>query len=158
MVGPDLKARPELTELTLRLASEGMHVTIETAGELFVPGLACDLMSISPKLANSRPAEAVLVASHERQRVDIDALAALIRTYQCQLKFVVETAADIVEIRGLVDHLPPVSSDRILLMPQAKTREELLARAPVVAEWCRETGYRFGHRLHVLLWGDRRGV
>lgn len=158
MVGPDLKARHGLAELTRRLASGGMHVTIETAGGLFVPDLACDLMSISPKLANSVPAEPALAALHERLRVDIEAMATLIHAYPCQLKFVVETAADVGQIRSLMDRLPPVPSDRVLLMPQAGTTEQLLASAPVVAQWCRETGYRFGHRLHVLLWGGRRGV
>jgi len=158
MVGPDLAARDGLAGLTHRLRTEGMHVTIETAGGLFVPDLACDLMSISPKMANSVPSEPALAASHERQRLDVEALAALIQAYPSQLKFVVETADDVREVRLLVDRLPPVPSDRILLMPQARTREEFLAGAAAIADLCVETGYRFGHRLHVLLWGDRRGV
>ena len=158
LVGPDRGARPGLAELTQRLGAEAMHVTIETAGGLFVPDLTCDLMSISPKLANSMPSEPALVASHERQRPNPDALAALIRTYSCQLKFVVEAAEDIGEIRRLLDGLPSVPPERILLMPQARTRDELLARAPGIAPLCRDTGFRFGHRLHVLLWSDRRGV
>lgn len=158
MVGPDLAARPGLAELTHRLAAGGMHVTIETAGALFVSGLECDLMSISPKLCNSSPTELALAESHERGRFDSDALTALIRAYPCQLKFVVETADDVREIRTLIDRLPPVPSDRVLLMPQARTAEELRARASAVAQACKETGYRFGHRLHVLLWGNRRGV
>lgn len=158
MVGADLAAREGLAELTQRLRSEGMHVTIETAGGLFVPDLACDLMSISPKMANSVPSRLAGDASHERQRLDVEALAALIQAYPSQLKFVVETAEDVREVRLLVDRLPPVPSDRILLMPQARTRQEFLARAPAIAGWCVETGYRFGHRLQVLLWSDRRGV
>lgn len=158
MVGSDLSAREGLAELTQRLRTEGMHVTIETAGGLFVPDLACDLMSISPKMANSAPSEPALAASHEGQRLDVAALAALIQAYPSQLKFVVETADDVREVRLLVDRLPPVPLDRILLMPQAQTRQEFLARAPAIAGLCVETGYRFGHRLHVLLWSDRRGV
>ncbi|MDI6447597.1 7-carboxy-7-deazaguanine synthase QueE [Anaerobaca lacustris] len=158
MVGPDLAAREGLAELTRRLRAGRMHVTIETAGRLFIADLACDLMSISPKMANSVPSEPALAVAHERQRTDPGALAGLIEGYPCQLKFVVEAADDIDEIHRLLDRLPPVPSNRVLLMPQAGTRDELLARAPAVAQLCRETGYRFGHRLHVLLWSDRRGV
>jgi 7-carboxy-7-deazaguanine synthase len=158
MVEPDLAAREGLAELTRRLRAGRMHVTIETAGGLFIADLACDLMSISPKMANSVPSEPALVLAHERQRTDPGALAGLIEAYPCQLKFVVEAADDIDEIHRLLDRLPHVPSDRVLLMPQARTRSELLARAPAVARLCRETGYRFGHRLHVLLWSDRRGV
>lgn len=158
MVGPDLTAREGLVELTGRLRAERMHVTVETAGVLFVHGLACDLMSISPKMTNSVPPGPTVAMVHERQRVDLGALAGLVEAYLCQLKFVIESADDIGEIRNLLDGLPPVSSDRILLMPQVRTRDELLARAPGVAKLCREMGYRFGHRLHVLLWSDHRGV
>jgi len=158
MVGPDLAAREDLVELPHRRRADGMHVTIETAGGIFVSDLACDLMSISPKMTNSVPSEPALAASHERQRLDAEALAALIQAYPSQLKFVVETADDVREVRLLVDRLPPVPSDRILLMPQAATRKEFLTRAPAIAELCVETGYRFGHRLHVLLWNGRRGV
>ncbi len=158
MGGPDLEAREGLAELTRRLRAGRMHVTIETAGGLSIAELACDLMSISPKMANSVPSEPALATAHERQGTDPGVLAELIEAYRCQLKFVVEAPDDIDEIHRLLDRLPPVPSDRVLLMPQARTREEFLAKAPQVARLCRETGYRFGHRLHVLLWSDRRGV
>ena len=37
-----------------RLAGPGRHITIETAGTLYLP-IDCDLMSISPKMSNSTP-------------------------------------------------------------------------------------------------------
>ena len=44
----------ELIPLAARLRRSGRHITIETAGTLYLP-LECDLMSISPKLSNSTP-------------------------------------------------------------------------------------------------------
>ena len=44
----------ELIPLTAELHRKKMHITIETAGTLYLP-VACDLMSISPKLSNSTP-------------------------------------------------------------------------------------------------------
>jgi len=48
---------PDIVTLTGVCAKRGLHITIETAGTVFEP-VDCDLMSISPKLANSRPKEA----------------------------------------------------------------------------------------------------
>src|SRR3990170_1963985 len=45
----------ELIPLCRELRRRGRHITIETAGTLYLP-VACDLMSISPKLAGSAPA------------------------------------------------------------------------------------------------------
>lgn len=158
LVGPDRSARAGLADLTGRLKALGKHITIETSGVAFAPDLACDLMSISPKLGNAVPFEPALAATHGQTRLDPKVLAALIEAYPCQLKFVIDSEADIDEVRRLLDRLPPVASERILLMPQATSREELQAKTPLVARLCRETGFRFGQRLHVLLWGNRRGT
>lgn len=45
---------PEMPALTEALRAQGLHITIETAGTVDAP-VACDLMSISPKLSNSVP-------------------------------------------------------------------------------------------------------
>ncbi len=45
---------PEMPAFTEALRAQGMHITIETAGTVDAP-VACDLMSISPKLSNSVP-------------------------------------------------------------------------------------------------------
>src|SRR4029079_16089760 len=44
----------ELIPLCDTLHASGRHITIETAGTLYLP-LVCDLMSISPKFASSAP-------------------------------------------------------------------------------------------------------
>jgi len=44
-----------------------------------------------------------------------------------------------------------------MLMPQAATRDELLAKSPKVADLCKRTGFAFCHRLQVLLWNNERG-
>src|ERR1700742_4603792 len=45
---------PQIVALTQSLRIAGLHITIETAGPVWAP-VACDLMSISPKLENSIP-------------------------------------------------------------------------------------------------------
>ncbi len=152
MMGPDRAARPGFADLTARLKALGNHITIETAGAAFVPDLACDLLSVSPKLGNSASP-----LFDQSSGSGVDALHRLITAYPYQLKFVIESPSDIGEVRGLLRRLPAVDLARVLLMPQARTREELLARAPMVADLCRETGLRFCDRLHVLLWSNERG-
>ena len=54
VTGGEPMIAPEIVPLTNRLRDLGLHITIETAGTVFHP-VACDLMSISPKLKNPRP-------------------------------------------------------------------------------------------------------
>lgn len=152
LMGPDRAVRPGLVDLTHRLRALGEHITIETAGTLFVPDLACDLISISPKLGNSTS-----TTLHQTAALAPETLSRLITAYPYQLKFVVDSPGDIDEVRKILQPLGPVDPERILLMPQARTREELLARSPMVAGLCRETGFRFCDRLHIALWGNERG-
>ncbi len=152
MMGPDLTARAGLVDLTHRLKASGMHITIETAGILFVPDLACDLMSISPKLPDGGARDPGAVGS------DVEVIRQLIRAYPYQLKFVVESPGDIDGIQTMLKELGPLEAERVMLMPQAATAEELQARSAIVAELCKQTGLRFGQRLHIQLWGAGRGV
>jgi len=152
MVGPDSGPRAGLPELTHCLARQGKHVTIETAGILFVPDLACDLMSISPKLAGWPP------PAGRWGRVDIQVIRQLMQAYSWQLKFVIESPQEMPAIHAAIEALGPIPPERVMLMPQAATVEELRARASLVAELCKQTGFRFGQRLHICLWSGRRGT
>src|SRR5579871_3748545 len=86
--------------LTQRLKDFGMHVTVETAGTVYQP-VACDLMSISPKLANSTPTGA-WAGRHESLRIQPAVLSALMGRYDYQFKFVMQTPGDLDEVRSLV--------------------------------------------------------
>jgi 7-carboxy-7-deazaguanine synthase len=156
MVDVDGGTRPGLVELTQTLGEAGNHVTIETAGVRFVPGLACDLMSISPKLSNAQ-AEPGASTCPNHAAFDADVLRQLIVTYPYQVKFVVRLEDDVREIQEILSRIGPVQTERVLLMPQARTRQEYLTAAPLVADLSRQTGFRFGPRLQTLLWDNERG-
>jgi 7-carboxy-7-deazaguanine synthase len=142
MANFDLSPRPGLAALTHRLKEAGKHITIETSGVVFVPDLVCDLMSVSPKFQMNQPL----------------ALTDLIGAYPYQLKFVVESPEDWPQIQRRLEELPGLDRQRVMLMPQAATAEELTIRSEMVAELCKKTGLRFCPRLQVALWGGRRGV
>src|ERR1043165_9491318 len=101
--------------LNKELRRAGHHVTIETAGTIY-RSLQCDLMSISPKLANSTPGtharpdprgpSGAWRERHEARRINIPALQALINENGTrQLKFVVAAPADIPEIESILGRL-----------------------------------------------------
>src|SRR5438477_9660887 len=97
VTGGEPMIAPGMVELTGRLRDLGMHITVETAGTVFQP-VVCDLMSISPKLANSTPM-GDWAARHERLRIQPGPLRQLIERYDYQLKFVVEKPEDLAEVR-----------------------------------------------------------
>jgi 7-carboxy-7-deazaguanine synthase len=145
----------EIVELTRGLRARGLHITIETAGTVFAP-VECDLMSISPKLANSAPA-GEWQERHERLRIQPDVLQRLIADYDYQLKFVVAQPDDIAEVRDLVRALD-ANAVKVILMPEGIDASVLRERGVWLAEICRREGFRFSPRLHVELWGNRRGT
>jgi 7-carboxy-7-deazaguanine synthase len=155
VTGGEPMIAPDILPLTERLREAGLHITIETAGTVFKP-VACDLMSISPKLANSTP-EGPFRAQHERLRIQTDVLAELMARYQHQLKFVIARAEDLDEVRAIVAALG-ADAERVILMPEGTEPAVLRERSVWLAEICKEEGYRFSPRLHVDLWGSKRGV
>jgi 7-carboxy-7-deazaguanine synthase len=157
ITGGEPMVNGELADLVNRLKSEAGHITIETAGIGYIANMPCDLMSISPKLSNSVPDSAELAAAHEDSRLDIAVLAELMEHYDYQLKFVIDSGDDLQEIEELIEQVGNVDRDRVMLMPQATNRGELLAKLPAVARMCEQSGFALSQRLHVLLWGSQRG-
>jgi len=158
ITGGEPMIQPDLPKLVRELKAAGKHITIETAGIAYIPDMLCDLMSISPKLSNSVPEDAKLAASHEDSRLDLAVLGELIAHYNHQLKFVVDSANDLTEIQEILDRVGDLDAGKVMLMPQAATREELLAKSPAVADMCKLVGFAFSQRLQVLLWNNQRGT
>jgi 7-carboxy-7-deazaguanine synthase len=158
-------------DLLDRLAERGYHTTVETNGTVYRDA-AIDLASVSPKLASSTPTEQnapegvdpeAWTERHEDRRIDYDALTRLVEEYGTQLKFVVTGPDDVPEIETLVDEVRdrasvPVPNDRVLLMPEGVTREQVDETRTVVADLALEHGYRYTPRLHVDLWNDAPGT
>ncbi len=155
ITGGEPMIAPDIIPLTERLRVLGLHITIETAGTVFQP-VACDLMSISPKLANSTP-QGPWAAQHDRLRSQRQPLLELMARYPYQLKFVIQKPGDVEEVRGLLASIGG-DCDHTILMPEGTDREALRERGAWLAEICKQEGFRFSPRLHVDLWGNQRGV
>jgi 7-carboxy-7-deazaguanine synthase len=149
---------PDSIELTRRLKDGGLHVTVETAGTVYQP-VDCDLMSVSPKLANSTPLErdgGRWAAQHDRLRYQPDVLRRLMAEYTYQLKFVVTAPSDMAEIERIVEETGADPS-RVVLMPEGIDAKTIRERALWLVDLCKREHYRYSPRLHVDLWGNERG-
>jgi 7-carboxy-7-deazaguanine synthase len=149
---------PESVELTQRLKDAGIHITVETAGTVYQP-VACDLMSISPKLATSTPLEREggrWAAQHDRLRYQPEVLRRLMAEHEYQLKFVVTAPDDMAEIEKIVGETGADSS-RVVLMPEGIDAATIRARALWLVELCKRERFRYSPRLHVDVWGNQRG-
>ncbi|MBV9937029.1 MAG: 7-carboxy-7-deazaguanine synthase QueE [Acidobacteriaceae bacterium] len=159
VTGGEPMIAPGMTELTEALHESGLHITIETAGTVATP-VTCDLMSISPKLSSSTPFEREngrWAAQHERLRYQPDVLRHLTNSYDYQLKFVLTSPNDLDEIERMCRDLQ-IPTSRVMLMPEGTKREAISEKALWIVDVCKNKGYRYSPRLHIDLWGDRRGV
>lgn len=150
----------ELIPLTAELRRLGRHMTIETAGTLYLP-VACDLMSISPKLSNSTPPvqqNARWSRRHEQSRHVPDVIRRLVGEYEYQVKFVVDRPADCEEIEKYLDEFPQIARSRVLLMPQGTDTAELAERAGWLEPYCAERALHYCPRRHIEWFGLVRGT
>lgn len=147
-----------IEELAHGLKHLGKTITIETAGTVFRE-LPCDLMSISPKLANSTPDDPMWTARHDEIRSQPEILRRLVERYRHQLKFVVDpdVPGDLEEIERLLRDLP-VASENVLLMPEGTDSETLHRRAKALVPIVMSRNWRLTPRLHVDLFGNTRGT
>ena len=158
VTGGEPMIAPQIGPLSESLRQMGLHVTIETAGMVFAP-VDCHLMSISPKLSNSTPFGRDgdrWVAQHDRLRLQPAVLKRLMAAYEYQLKFVVVEEDDLAEVRDLVAEVH-ANPQRVVLMPEGTDPEVLRERAAWLVEICKQEGFRFTPRLHIDLYGNRRG-
>jgi 7-carboxy-7-deazaguanine synthase len=160
LTGGEPMLQREVVPLTRRLADLGYHLTIETAGTVDRP-VACDLMSISPKLANSVPARAragYWTVRHERLRHRPAIVRNLMQRYPWQLKFVVDQPTDCRAILDYLRELPAVSPQRVLVMPEGVQPQDLAEKEAWIEPFCRQHGFQLCRRMHIVWFGNRRGT
>lgn len=162
LTGGEPMIAKEIHALAAALKTHGHHITIETAGTVAPDGIACDLASLSPKLRNSLPDDRLPEAwreRHEQTRFQPDVLRAWVDRGEYQFKFVVSAPSDLEEIESVLRATQrPIPRHKVLLMPEATSLERMRERAAWLGEVCKSGGYRYAHRLHIELYGNRRGT
>lgn len=153
-----------IREFIATLRGLGKHVTLETAGTVLPEGCVVDLASLSPKLANSTPSEekagSAWVQRHEQTRLQPEVLRAWIETsVDYQLKFVISTEADLDEAHEIVSAIGlTIPPEKVLLMPEGTTLEAMRSRYELLINACKHNGHRLSPRLHIELFGNKRGT
>ena len=149
--GEPLMQQRGVAPLALSLKDRGFYCEVETNGTLppneeMIEAIA--QWNVSPKLENS--------ANSPQRREVPQALQAFRRLDNAYFKFVMVEPSDIEEVTRLIGRyrLPP---DRVILMPEGVTANSLRDRGTWLAQLCTEYGFRFSTRLHIILWGDKRG-
>jgi 7-carboxy-7-deazaguanine synthase len=162
LTGGEPMLAKELPDLARALKALGHHITIETAGTIAPDGITCDLASLSPKLSNSRPDDRLPDAwreRHEATRTQLKVLRDWVDAYVYQFKFVITSPTDLQEMQALLASIErPIPRHKVQLMPEATSLEQLRQRSTWLSDICKAEGYRYAHRLHLELYGNRRGT
>jgi len=150
--GEPLLHQRVLAPLLATLRSEGFFIEVETNGTIapsadFAESVDC--FNVSPKISNSLVEESV--------RTRPESLRAFVRSGKAWFKFVVCDKRDIEEVESMLSRFE-IPRDRVILMPEGIDAATLLDRSRWLAEVCRERGLRFSVRLHILLYGNKRGT
>lgn len=148
--GEPLLQRRELEALFGELPAD-LFVEVETNGTLLSGELLAarvDQWNVSPKLDNS--------GEPRERRLKVDVLASFRNTGRAFLKLVVDGEADAPEVDEILRRVD-WPRDKVLLMPQAASRIELLEMGPRIEALAARLGLRTSPRLHVLEWDGERG-
>ena len=165
LTGGEPLLQPDVVPLTRALHQRGHIVTIETAGTVFRP-VQADLVSLSPKLANSTPwtlpaaypRSERWAVRHERDRDNPAVIEQFVDSYEYQLKFVVDRLEDVDEVDEYLSRFSTVPPERVWLMPQAITAAGIAAKNAWIIPAAEQRGYHVSPRLHIELFGNKPGT
>jgi len=153
----------ELADLCSKLKVLDAYITLETNGTRAGQFLEyIDLISVSPKLKSSIPFDTNQEKMHTQNRINLNVLKAyqditIKRNKDIQWKFVYCDINDIEEILLLQKEIGFFSKD-VYLMPEGLTDLDISVKRKELAGVCKKYRFNYTERLHILIWGSKRGV
>lgn len=145
--GEPLVHRDALVDLVDVLHSGGFEIEIETNGTLPPGDLASKVcFNVSPKLSHSGDPRHLRLTEHLHDYVHGETC----------FKFVVTCPADLDEISEIRDVFD-ISDDQIWVMPEGRTVFAIAHGLAGLADDVIKRGWNLTGRLHVTVWGDKRG-
>jgi len=108
-----------------------------------------DQFNVSPKLENSN--------NELKRRMKDNSMKTLSKLDKADFKFVVFNDEDLPEILEIVEKYS-IPHERVFLMPEGRTEEEVNRHQEELVEVAKENNFNLTTRLHVLIWGAKRGV
>ena len=174
LTGGSPTMHPDLVnELTHFAFDRGIFITIETEGSHFIEtDHKIGLVSLSPKFTNSVPRVGVLtpqgkktdqkmVDQHNKLRLNLEAIEQMLN-YHNDYHFKpvcnpIEMWDVWKEIEDFI-HSMDIPKRKTWIMPPGDTREELIRVYPMVMNFCRDNGYNFTGREHIIAFDTKREV
>lgn len=138
--GEPFMQRDEVLILHKALIKAGYNVQYETSGKAGIPELRKAMIVLSPK----RPEKKWLIDKNDLTRAHY-------------LKFVYDTESTGKAIRRFVKD-NGIDTSRVYVMPQGRTKEAQMGLMPEVFEFCVKNGFTMTPRLHILCYGEKRGI
>jgi len=172
LTGGSPTMHPKLVNELTHLAHErGIFITMENEGSHFLEtDYPIDLLSISPKFSNSIPtigaitpegkvADEKMIKQHNKFRLNKDAIKKSIAYHKdYHIKPVLDKDLTIYgEVWKFLQEME-IPNEKVWMMPAGDTRDALFESYPVVMDFCRDKGYRFTGRAHIMAFNDQREV
>jgi len=174
LTGGSPTMHPDLVnELTHFAYQRGIFITIETEGSHFVEtDYPIGLISLSPKFSNSIPKLGIatpqdketdqkMIDKHNSLRLNKEAIKQTLEYHDdfhfkpvCNPIEMPEVWEEIEAFRNEMD----ISKRKTWIMPPGDTREELIRVYPMVMDFCRDNGYNFTGREHIIAFDTKREV
>jgi 7-carboxy-7-deazaguanine synthase len=153
--GEPMVQQKELGFLLSKLKQDkgDLYIEVETNGTILPNEILIREVSqwnVSPKLSNSGNP----IAKREIARCYNFFAHELKNAY---FKFVVRSRKDVGEVEELVQKYR-IPVERVQLMPLGTTKTALNKRSKWVIEICETKGFRYSPRLHIQMWGNKRGA
>tara|TARA_B100000287_G_scaffold428797_1_gene480858 strand:+ start:1291 stop:2043 length:753 start_codon:yes stop_codon:yes gene_type:complete len=147
--GEPLLQAKNLEKLCELLNKENYNIEMETNGTIKpINGDYEIKYNVSPKLQNS------LNEKDVRFKSDI---LKIYNNHNAIFKFVINDNQDIKEVLDIINQID-INNERVYLMPEGKTKAELQSKYFWLIELCKKYNFKYSHRLHIELYGDKRGV
>ena len=150
--GEPLIQQKMLSDLLAPLKEEGYYIEVETNGTIPPNNDLLSLVdqwNVSPKLENSENTRSA--------RELPEAYGVFANLSSSYFKYVIQAESDLNEVLSLIRRYQ-IAPSKVILMPEGTKRETILTRGKWLADLCKNQGYRFCTRLHILLWESTRGM
>lgn len=149
--GEPLLQQKKLAKLTERLKLWDKRIEVETNGTIVPVEIDqwVTQYNVSPKLQSSGNAD--------EKRDIAEAMVFFTRSEKAWFKFVITSRGDLSEVLILVEKYT-IPRSKVILMPEGVTEQEIRSKEQWLQEFCENHGFRFCTRLHILLYGSKRGT
>ncbi|WKU08405.1 7-carboxy-7-deazaguanine synthase QueE [Micromonospora sp. HUAS LYJ1] len=147
--GEPLNQQARLQQLIAALTADGHRLEIETNGTVTPAAALVDLgvrFNVSPKLAHA--------GDRESRRLRPEALTALAAVPGTAFKFVCRSVSDLDEVATVV---AAYGTRPVWIMPEGRTADDVAQGLQELGDEVVARGWNLTTRLHIAVWGERRG-